>query len=68
MKVCLPSSFVYRKVPSEPGAGFRFVRVGELRRAGDEYFTDSGEWRPAQVVTGIVSEARRNLYRRRIES
>lgn len=54
-----------RARPINPGPGFRFIEVGELRRKGDHYFNHAGAWRPALGAFVVVSHAAKNLYRRR---
>jgi hypothetical protein len=62
-RTCPRSDWNGRTAPALPGAGFRFVRVGERIKAGDEYFTKAGDWKPALNLGGINQSGR--LYRRK---
>jgi hypothetical protein len=64
-RVCSPaSSWSTRATPALPGKGYRFLRLGERIKDGDEYFTKEGLWKPALNV-GATNQSGR-LYRRKL--
>lgn len=52
--------------PAEAGAGYVFLRVGQLIRKGDEFWSAKARrWVPAENVFHAVAECFRNRYRRK---
>jgi hypothetical protein len=57
--------YVTRLRPISAGAGFRFIKVGELIRRGDEFFAKDGKWVKTTKALVVCSVEYKNLYRRR---
>jgi hypothetical protein len=66
MKVRPGKDFAIRHRPLHAGEGFAFVEVGALIKPGDEYFTQTGEWKPSTLRWYICPIGAKNLYRRRL--
>ncbi|WP_438482754.1 hypothetical protein [Oleiharenicola lentus] len=54
-----------RAYPSNAGAGFRFLRLGELIRRGDAYFSAAGQWHESTAAGTYITPSRVKLYRRK---
>lgn len=52
--------------PAEAGTGWRFLGIGELIRAGDQFWCVTlRKWMPATGLFQVVPARLRNRYRRR---
>lgn len=66
MRVCMPSGFSRPPLPTEAGKGYRFLRVGELTREGDEFWcTDLEKWLRAPRCFVVVPASLARRYRRK---